>query len=675
MGTRHTILLGGIGGDSHSVGLTILRQALAQNGYGVVYLGTQNRLSDFFERAALCDVVMLSSMDGHTRYYIKEFPELMRRYQAHGPLWYLGGNLTIGDALGYEAHFREMGLDRVFVKFVDVRAVLEVLAADLAGRAPVHVARALRDGDGDTLAAVVLPAELPRDGAVEPDEFARLRREVLGQWKTGRAVRDLEENAELLGRQPSFARAQALANQGRIPVLVQPRCGVPLVNHQLRLFHAFKAAGARVLSYQVDSLTRNGNFAGAEEGLRESRATGTPTLNGFPLINHGVKPMRYIAAEIGVPLQVRHSARDPRLLAEIAYGGGATSFEGGAISYNLPYYKTYSPADSIRAWQYVDRLTGIYHERFGIVLDREFFGVLTATLVPPSLAIATGILEAILAVQQGVRCVSLGYAETGHRPQDVAAVRTLRRMTGRTLANLGYGGVQVNTVFHQYMAAFPAEPARAQELIYQSAVTAGLCGATRVIVKTPVEAIRIPTLEDNLHGLSLVMGGIAAARDAGVSETAVQAECEIIEREVQALLDGVVVCGGGSIAAGIVEAFRRGWLDIPFAPSLYNRGDVVTARDAEGAVRFLSPGTLPFDAVTKEFHRDRMSERLHAEGEVRAGREYLLVEKDVMRIPRGEYTRWPLFDVPAVPAVPPDQPLRLQVGTVAGTPEPAAAGG
>jgi methylaspartate mutase epsilon subunit len=671
MEKRHTILLGGIGGDSHSVGLTILRQALSQNGYGVVYLGTQNRLADFFERAALCDVVMLSSMDGHTRYYVKEFPELMRRFQARAPLWYLGGNLTIGDALGYEAHFREMGFDRVFVKFVDVRTVLEVLAADLHGRAPVHAGAALRGpADEGALALAAAPGEAPRDDVLERDGFERARRDVLAQWKTGHAARSMEENARFLARQPSFAALQARAGEGRIPMLVQPRCGVPLPDHQLRLFQAFKAAGAGVLSYQVDSLTRNGDHVGADEALRESRATGTPTLNGFPLVNHGVPTLRRIAGRIATPLQVRHSTRDPRLLAEVAYAGGATSFEGGAICYNLPYYKTYAPADSIRAWQYVDRLTGLYHERFGIVLDREFFGVLTATLVPPSLAIATGILEAVLAVQQGVRCVSLGYAEVGHRPQDVAAIRTLRRMAQRTLTNLGHGRVQVNTVFHQYMAAFPAAPARAEELIYQSAVTAGLSGATRVLVKTPVEAVRIPTLEDNLHGLSLVMRGIAAARETAVDEAAVQLECEVIEREVQALLDGVVVAGGGSIAAGIPEAFRRGWLDIPFSPSRYNRGEVVTARDDQGAVRFLSPGRLPLDRAVKEFHRDRMSARWHAEGEVAARREYLLVEQDVLRIPRGEYARWPLFDArgPREPAA------RVRVGAIAPISIPLPAG-
>ncbi|MEW5930806.1 MAG: methylaspartate mutase subunit E [Gemmatimonadota bacterium] len=637
-GIGHTILLGGVGGDSHSVGLTILRQALAKNGYRVHYLGTQNRLEEFFRLAPLCNAVMISSMDGHTRYYLKEFPELMEKYGARTPLWYLGGNLTIGDSLGFEQYFREMGLDRVFVKFTDLRQVLQVLQADLSAREPVAESATLL-AEPPRIAAAY--AASVGDDRLDPDAFARDRREVLEQWKTGEGARHLDDNAEFLARQPSFAAVQAAANAGAREMLVQPRCGVPLVEGQMRLFRAFKAAGAPVLSYQVDSLTRNGNLAGAEEGMRESRSTGVATLNGFPVINHGVPTLRRMIQRIKVPLQVRHSARDARLLAEVGYAGGATSFEGGPISYNVPYYKEYPLADAIRSWQYVDYLTGQYHERFGIVIDREYFGPLTATLVPPCLAISTGILEALLAVQQGVRCVSLGYGETGSRTQDVAAVRTLRAMAEETLRNTGYADVQVNTVFHQYMAAFPTVPERAEELIFNSAVTAKLSGATRVIVKTPVEAYRIPTLEDNVAGLGLVARGIAAAAGEPLDEPAVAAECAVIRREVQCILDAVVMAGRGSVAQGIVEAFRTGILDVPFAPSIHNRGEAVTARDATGAIRFLTVAGLPFDRELREFHRERMDERRRLEG-VSESQAYLLVEQDVLQIPRGQYRRWPL---------------------------------
>lgn len=53
-------------------------------------------------------------------------------------------------------------------------------------------------------------------------------------------------------------------------------------------------------------------------------------------------------------MQVRHSTSDPRLLAEISYAGGATSFEGGAVCYNMPYYKDYPLDESLNCWRYVD---------------------------------------------------------------------------------------------------------------------------------------------------------------------------------------------------------------------------------------------------------------------------------------------------------------------------------
>ncbi len=635
----HTILLGGIGGDSHSVGLSVLRQSLLMNDYRVHYLGTQNRLEDFIEVAALANVVMISSMDGHSRYYLREFPKLLKERSIGQTLWYLGGNLHIGNGSGYEKYFREVGFNQVFMKFVDIETVLRTLERDLNDVPPVPECSSLM---GELQPSRINLSESVTDDLLEPDVFERSRGEVLESWKTGYGAKDLSANAEFLGRQPSFAAAQAFVNAGRAPALIQPRCGVPLAAQQLALFKAFKRAGVRVLSYQVDSLTRNNNYAGVEEALGENGLTGNMTINGFPVVNHGVPCLRRIISEAGVPLQTRHSTRDPRLLAEISYAGGVTSFEGGAICYNIPYYKEYPLDASIKAWQYVDRLTGLYYERFGIRLDREFFGTLTATLIPPSLAIVVNILEAILAIRQGVRCVSLGYAEQGNRVQDVAAMRMLRSLTEDIIARLGYRDVQVNTVFQQYMAAFPESQTRAEELIYQSAITASLSGATRTIIKTPAEASGIPVLEDNLRGISLAMSGAAAAQTP-VDEMLVAEECSLIRREVDAILESVLMCGRGSVSEGIVEGFRRGLIDIPFSPSVYNRGAVMTARDRDGAVRFLSIGNLQFGRELQEFHRHKMDERRRAEGLFSEKQNYLLVERDVLQVPRCLYERWPLF--------------------------------
>ncbi len=635
---KHTIVLGGIGGDAHSVGLTILRQALLMSDYHVYYLGTQNRLEDFVQIAPLANVVMISSMDGHGRYYLRGFPELIRHQPDSRPLWYVGGNLHLGDGINYENVFLEMGFDRAFVKFIDVQSVLEILKRDLNGVEPKSDGSIWGQLNGRKHA---LPAPVS-DELFDLGEMERLRREVLETWKTGQAARSLHENAEFLARQPSFVKAQSGAHANCLPVLIQPRSGVSLVRPQIDLFKAFKSAGADVLSYQVDSLTRNNNYVGAEQAIHESRATGVSSINGFPIVNHGVPGLRRIITEVKTPLQTRHSTRDPRLLAEISYAGGVTSFEGGAICYNIPYYRDYPLDQSINAWQYVDRLTGVYHERFGIVLDREFFGTLTATLIPPCLAIVVNVIEAILAVKQGVKSVSLGYAEQGNRIQDMAAIRTLGRVAHRVLKNLGHQDVHVSTVFHQYMAAFPETTERSRELIYNSAITAALSRTTRVIVKTCVESLRIPTVADNADAINLVRRGVADAASLQVDESRIAEECAVIEREVDSILESIIHCGRGSLAAGVVEGFRLGFLDVPFSPSVHNRGEVVTARDSEGAVRFLSTGQLQFDRELEEFHRTRMQERRRAGGLLSDKQNYLLVERDVLQIARGQYERWPL---------------------------------
>lgn len=635
----HTILLGGLGGDSHSVGLTVLRQALNCNGYRVLYLGTQNSAAEFVRFAHLANVVMVSNMDGHAERYLRGFPDLVREYSAHRPLWYLGGNLTIGDASGCEREFIDMGFDRVFVKFVDVSAVLNHLKRDLHSVTPVPNNSTLWAASRRTASALSGPVSEER---IAEDIFHRTRAEVLQHWKTGPAAHDLEANAEFLADQPSYAVEQALVNHGQRPMLVQPRSGVADVDQQIKLFMAFKGIGIRALSYQVDSLTRNNNYRGAEEAIRESRLVGSSTINGFPLVNHGVAGLRKVISAVGVPLQARHSTRDPRLMAEIAYAGGVTAFEGGCICYNIPYYRDYPLSESIRRWQYVDRLTGLYYDRFGIVLDREFFGTLTAALIPPSLAIVSNLVEAVLAVQQGVKGVSLGYAEQGHRVQDIAAIRTMGSLTADVLANLGYRDIQISTVFYQYMAAFPQDVQRAEALIYNSAITAKHSGATRVITKTPVEAYKVPTMVDNLQGLSLTLRGIADAGQFAIDEASVAVESAIIEREVRAIFDSLLMVGGGSIGEGVVKGFQKGFMDIPFAPSVFSRGEVLTARDLDGAVRFLSVGQLQFDRELREFHEDRMQERRRAEGLRSSKQDYKIVEQDVLQIARGLYEEWPL---------------------------------
>jgi methylaspartate mutase epsilon subunit len=215
-------------------------------------------------------------------------------------------------------------------------------------------------------------------------------------------------------------------------------------------------------------------------------------------------------------------------------------------------------------------------------------------------------------------------------------------MTSEILGNMGYKDVQLNTVFHQYMAAFPPCQNRADELIRNSAVTAARSGATRMIGKTPVEAFRIPTLTDNITGIELINSGLATAAECNVDETRVAEECAVIRREVESIFESVILCGHGDVAQGVVTGFAEGLIDIPFSPSVHNRGEVMTMRDVQGAVRFLSSGKLRLDRETRQFHEDKVSERRRAEGSYAHLQDPLLVERDVMQVACCRYEHWPL---------------------------------
>ena len=141
-------------------------------------------------------------------------------------------------------------------------------------------------------------------------------------------------------------------------------------------------------------------------------------LNGFPAVNHGVYGCRQIIENLDIPVQVRHGTPDARLLTEICYAGGFTSYEGGGISYNIPYAKDVPLERTIYDWQYVDRLTGIYEEA-GVSINREPYGPLTGTLVPPSMSNAVAIIEALLAAEQGVKNVTVGYGPVSYTHLDV----------------------------------------------------------------------------------------------------------------------------------------------------------------------------------------------------------------------------------------------------------------
>jgi methylaspartate mutase epsilon subunit len=445
--------------------------------------------------------------------------------------------------------------------------------------------------------------------------FSEIRTEVLGQWHTAKDV-DLEEaiayHRQLPKEKLCSHKLKLAKSAGN--TLIQPRAGVAEVKEHIELLQHLETEGeADLLPTTIDSYTRHNRYQDAERGLYASRQEGRCLLNGFPAVNHGVAICRRVNEAVNVPVEVRHGTPDARLLAEITLAGGFTSFEGGGISYNIPYTKNIPLEKTIFDWQYVDRLVGLYEEA-GVSINREPFGPLTGTLVPACLSHAVAIIESLLAAEQGVKNITVGYGQNGNLVQDVAAIRTLESLTLEYLEKCGYQDVFITTVLHQWMGGFPQDEAKAFAVISWGAALAALSGATKVIVKTPHEALGIPTKGANVAGLKATKQLVTMLKDQSLEDTrALAEEMKIIIQETRSILERVLALGDGDLALGAIRAFKAGVIDIPFAPSRFSAGKVLPARDNNGAVRFLEHGNLPFSADIVAFHKEKMEQRARYE--------------------------------------------------------------
>ncbi|MBL8027402.1 MAG: methylaspartate mutase subunit E [Fibrobacteres bacterium] len=466
--------------------------------------------------------------------------------------------------------------------------------------------------------------------------FAEEEKAVLQSWPTGAAV-DFKAGVALQRAIPDSMRFAAAMNNAKKngETLIQPRAGVALIDEHIRLLKGLETdGGADLLPTTIDAYTRQNRYAEAQKGIDKSVAAGTSLLNGFPAVNHGVEGCRRVTEAVNKPIQVRHGTPDARLLAEITLAAGFTSYEGGGISYNIPYAKKVSLEKSIRDWQFVDRLCGKYQEN-GVTINREPFGPLTGTLVPPCISHACGIIEGLLALEQGVKSITLGYGQGGCMVQDIAAVQSLRECADEWFKKEGFTDYDLTIVFHQWMGGFPQDEAQAFAVISLGSTVAAMGGVEKIIVKTPHEAMGIPTREANSQGLRNTKQILRMLRDQSVNlrDDRIEKEKALIKEEVACLMNSVLSAGGGDWAKGTVNAFAAGYLDVPFAPSLFNKGKVMPVRDDEGFIRFFNSGALPLTDSIKAYHNERLAKR--GEREKRAIT-FQMVTDDIYAISKGK---------------------------------------
>jgi len=639
----YCLLIGSVGDDSHSVGMALLEIAFKEAGFVVKNLGILNRLEDFFTHAPGYDAIFISCMNGHVDLYLKDFPIKKKRFDLKNPasrVWYLGGKLSVqDDHRDVIKKYRGMGFDFVSPQPISCDSIMETLLKDFYNKGikkrKINPQAFEQTPRMPSLAGV-------NDRPLTDREFYSLRQEVLDSWPTGKEVRDtdIKKNHSALNKNLHHLHVNGVNSQkGNGRPLVQPRTGVAHTCDEIEILTFLRKQGLDISSIQLDAASRKNMYDKAEEGVLRTAKGKTSFLNGYPVPVHGVKGVEEILQAIDTPFQVRAGSPDHRLVYEIGLAGGATSVEGGFICYLFPYDKHTSPVESLRYWKYVDKLTDWYYKNFNIIINREYFGPLTCCLIEPAIPICINIVQAVLSAKMGAKCISVGLAEQGNRSQDIAAIRVLDKMTRRYLALYGLHNCTVTTVYHQYMASFPNDTEKSEDLILQSSITGALAKAHRIMTKTPVESHHIPTKEDNARGLQLTRQGLLMAKDELINQVSVDREMQLLEREVRAIMTSIEKLGQGSVARGAIKAFEKGILDIPFSPSVYNKNSLITAKDCDGAVRFVNPEQLPFENDMIDFHKEQIHRRMTAE---RVTRTFEILEKDLTRIWKDDFVKWPL---------------------------------
>lgn len=465
----------------------------------------------------------------------------------------------------------------------------------------------------------VLPLEsaLPFSAERIPDDvFADMRRVNLARWPTGAEI-DFDEVVEYHRNLPKhkqlgWVMRQAVA-EGRC--LTQPRGGFGTVELQMELMQALDKDGlADIVPTTTDSYTRNERWEAAEEGMTESKREGRSMLNGFPLVNYGPKQARKLNQAINKPSIVLSGTSQPRLTSEVGIAAGYSGYLGSGVAYTTSYTKEVSIEDGIRNYQYLDRLAAEYMAH-GVELHRRQPGFLTGTNIPPSIAILTGIQDALLAAGQGVKNYGLELAQTLHLVQDAAAIRASGELTQEYLHRLGYDDVFTPVTSLHWMGAWPYDDAQSHALVAYGGTLAAVGGATSVTTKSVHEAYGIPTPAANAEGLRTTRMAIYLARHIRLDDTPeFQRELDIIRREVRSVMDRVLEIGDGDVAIGTIRAFESGEMDIPWSPNNQVKSRVMPARDIDGYLRMYDAGAMPIPADVMEFHEERLRKRAEKEG-------------------------------------------------------------
>ncbi len=383
-------------------------------------------------------------------------------------------------------------------------------------------------------------------------------------------------------------------------MLVQPRGGFPTYKQQFALYEFFVEANVDVLPLTIDSNTRLNDYATAKKMLRLSEENDMDMLNGYPLVTHGYRTTRKMITHFDKPVSLRHGTPDARLLIETAIASGIFEIEGGPITYLLPYSKNFPLDKAFLYWKYVERVCANY-SKLNEPINRESFGPLTATLVPPSITIVIQLLEMLLSLEEGVKSFSVSFSQQGSMNQDIVTGAVIKKLAKYYAQQIDCGDAAIHLVYHQWMGAFPANKDFAEQLINLSTVIASMVGADKIITKTREEATGIPTKEANAKTVADTQYTLGILN--GLPNVVDEQEEEVLTEEVNAIMEAVFNDPADTLWRKVFNSIKNGIIDVPFSPHIINHNEMITIRDANKNIRIIKRGGVPIPDRCFEYEK------------------------------------------------------------------------
>ncbi len=450
------------------------------------------------------------------------------------------------------------------------------------------------------------------------DEFWRERKKVLAEWPTGKEV-NLDEAIEYHKSLPPnkiwTKRVLEAKQKGETIVQMMGMGHATLEQHIELITYAQNEGHADLLGTNPDNFTRLHDYEGADRGIKESQRLGDTVLNGFPIVNYGVAGTRKVVESVNVPLQMRFSALDPRLIVEIGYAAGFTAMSGDAML-TFIQHNSKTPVETVLYnYQYIHRLQGYYEEK-GCPMSEAPYGPI-AVVTPPSLRASQALTQALMIAEQGVKHIDLGgFQAQGNVIQDVAGARAYYKLAREYLDRFGYEDVDTNLEVFVLHSRTPDDTAVAFGVLSLGALTARLSGAQIFCPQTISEGKYISRKEALADSYKCAKTGISMLRDQKIEldSKALAIEADMFEQEVRAIMEAVLDLGDGDVVIGVIRAVEAGVIDHPFGTHPSIACKAMGVRDAQGAVRWFDHGNLPFTSDVLEFHREKIAERVKKEG-------------------------------------------------------------